>query len=52
MICLTKEIKLKCPCCDEGLILTVKDSELEISTGQENEIELSEVLNDLNIEFG
>lgn len=48
------EYKTKCPCCSETLVVSLQDTTISISSANDNssDVELSEVLTSMNIEFG
>ncbi len=49
-----KTIKIKCPCCDKSMILSIDNDDVVISEDNQNATEenVSKVLQELNIEFG
>ncbi|WP_170163394.1 hypothetical protein [Brevibacillus gelatini] len=48
------DYKIKCPCCNENLVVSLQDTTIFISSAGDNssDIEVSEILSGMNIEFG
>jgi hypothetical protein len=48
-------LTVKCPCCNENLIVSIVNDNIELSTEKDkvySVMEISQVLNNLNIELG
>lgn len=53
MIQLKKELKIKCPCCNEDILVYLESDILSVSELQKtDEQEVKELLSKLNIELG
>lgn len=49
---MSKIFKVNCPCCNEKILLKLEDGNLKVIQNEVSETELSEVIKELNIEFG
>ena len=47
-----KQIKLKCPCCDEEIIIVINNDKVEISQSQQMELSEQELSEKFGIELG
>ena len=45
-------VKGKCPCCGEALSISVSNETVGLSVEKQNDIETSQLLEELSIEFG